>query len=114
MDPLGLALENFNALGEWRDEESGNPIDASGELITGESFSDIRELKRILRERHAQEFYRCVTEKLLTYALGRGVEYGDEHTVDLIVNDVAQSGGKFSVLVEGVIRSSPFQQQRYP
>ncbi len=114
MDPLGLALENFNALGEWRDLDSGNPIDASGELITGERFSDIRELKKILRERHSQEFYRCVTEKLLTYALGRGVEYGDEHTVDLIVNDLAESGGKFSVLVEGVIRSAPFQKQRYP
>lgn len=114
MDPLGLALENFNALGEWRDSDAGQPIDASGELITGERFADIRELKKIIRAGHASEFYRCVTEKLLTYAIGRGIEYGDEHAVDLIVEELEQGGGRFSVLLEGIVRSSPFQNQRYP
>ncbi len=70
MDPLGLSLENFNAMGMWRDKERGQPIDATGELITGETFHDVRELKRILKEKHRLDFYRCLTEKLLTYALG--------------------------------------------
>ncbi len=87
MDPLGLALENFNALGIWRETEKGQPIEPAGTLITGESFDDITQLKKVLREKHAGDFYRCVTEKLLTYALGRGIEYTDEHSVDLIVNE---------------------------
>ena len=72
MDPLGLALENFNALGQWRDEEYKQKIDPSGQLATGETFNDIAELKRILIAKHQLEFYRCLTEKMLTYALGRG------------------------------------------
>ena len=59
MDPLGLALENFNALGRWRDKERTDPIDASGKLISGESFAEIKELKKILVNRHRREFYRC-------------------------------------------------------
>ena len=114
MDPLGIALENFNALGMWRDQEGKQPIDASGKLITGETFQDIRELKKILRERHATDFYRCVTEKMLTYALGRGLEATDEQTLDLIVRRLADSGGKFGVLIQGVIDSAPFQKQRNP
>ncbi|MCA9151827.1 MAG: DUF1585 domain-containing protein, partial [Planctomycetales bacterium] len=112
MDPLGLALENFNALGMWREQDKGQPIDASGELITGESFHDVRELKAILRERHAADFYRCLTQKMLTYATGRGIEHTDEQTVDLIVDDLQASGGRFSSLLQGVINSAPFQRQR--
>ena len=111
-DPLGLALENFNGLGMWRDEEQGRPIDASGELITGETYEDVIGLKKILIDRHASEFYRCLTEKLLTYALGRGLEYYDEHTVDLIVERLEQHDGRFSVLLGGIIESVPFQQMR--
>ncbi len=114
MDPLGIALENFNALGMWRTTEKEEPIDASGRLITGESFQDIRELKKILREHHADDFYRCVTEKMLTYALGRGLDYGDEHAVDIIVARLKASKGKFSSLLQGVIESAPFQKQRLP
>lgn len=114
MDPLGLALENFNALGMWRDMEKDQPIDAAGELITGESFRDIRELKKILREHHAEDFYRCVTQKMLTFALGRGLDFGDEHTVDLVVERLNQSGGKFNDLIDGVVESAPFQKQRNP
>lgn len=112
MDPLGIALENFNALGMWRDLEKQQAIDASGQLITGEKFLDVRDLKKILRERHASDFYRCVTEKMLTYALGRGLEATDEHTVDLIVGRLQENGGKFSALMQGVIESAPFQKQR--
>lgn len=112
MDPLGIALENFNALGMWREEENEKSIDGSGKLITGESFQDFRELKRILKERHAADFYRCVTEKMLTYALGRGLEDTDEHSLDLIVARLEKSGGKFNDLIQGVIESAPFQKQR--
>src|SRR5262249_7242176 len=62
MDPLGLALENFNAMGMWRDSEQGRPIDTSGELMTGEKFSGIRELKTIIKDKHRLDFYRCLTE----------------------------------------------------
>lgn len=113
MDPLGLALENFDALGMWREAEGGQPIDASGTLITGESFANIVELKQTLRENHASDFYRCVTEKLLTYALGRGIEYTDQHAIDLIVEDLEQGGGKFSILLQGIVQSAPFQKQRF-
>ncbi len=114
MDPLGIALENFNALGMWRDEEKKQPIDASGKLITGESFQNVRDLKKILAERHACDFYRCVSEKMLTYALGRGLEATDEHTLDLIVRRLTENNGKFSALIQGVIESAPFQKQRNP
>src|SRR5204862_3063322 len=70
MDPLGLALENFNALGMWRDSERGLPIDAAGKLISGESFDDIRQVKQVIVGRHRLDFYRCLTEKLMTFALG--------------------------------------------
>jgi hypothetical protein len=111
-DPLGLALENFNALGMWRTEEKGKPIDASGQLITGESFQDIRELKGILKNERRLDFYRCLTEKLLTYATGRGMEYEDAHTVDEIVDQLVEFDGRFSSLLSGVIMSAPFQRQR--
>jgi hypothetical protein len=112
MDPPGLALENFNALGQWRAEEYKQKIDPSGRLATGETFSDITELKRILIANHKLEFYRCLTEKLLTYALGRGMEYYDVPTVDKIVESLDRNHGAFSALLTGVIESAPFQQQR--
>lgn len=112
MDPLGLSLENFNALGLWREKERGQPIDASGRLLTGETFYDIRDLKRILVEKHKLDFYRCLTEKLLTYALGRGLEYYDVETVDQIVDRLDRADGHFSALLAGVIESAPFQRER--
>jgi hypothetical protein len=112
MDPLGLSLENFNALGMWRDKERKLPIDATGQLISGETFHDVRELKRILKEKHRLDFYRCITEKLLTYALGRGLEYLDVETVDKIVERMDREGGRFSALLLGVIESAPFQKRR--
>lgn len=112
MDPLGLALENFNALGMWRDQERGQPIDATATLLSGESFANIRELKKILAASHATEFYRTVTEKLLTYALGRGLDYYDVVTVDNIVERLEKSGGRPSELLAGIIESAPFQKTR--
>jgi hypothetical protein len=112
MDPLGLALENFNALGMWRSEERGQPIDATGKLLTGEGFTNIVELKQILVRNHAQEFYRTLTEKLLIYALGRGLEYYDVDTVDGIVQQIQAADGRSSAWLNGIIESAPFQKTR--
>jgi hypothetical protein len=112
MDPLGLAFEHFNAMGLWREGEYGEPIDATGTLLTGESFENVKELKRILITKHAKDFYRTLTEKMLTYALGRGLEYYDVETVDQIVARLAASDGRPSALLAGVVESAPFQKVR--
>ncbi len=112
MDPLGLAMENFNALGGWRDTDAGQPIEPAGRLVTGEAFADIRELKKVIARERAVDVYRCLTEKMLMYALGRGLEYHDVHTVDEIVDRLQQNGGRMSVLLQSVVESVPFQKQR--
>jgi len=112
MDPLGLGLENFNALGMYRDKERGQPIDTAGKLITGESFTNIRELKSILKDSRRRDFYFCLTEKFLTYALGRGPEYYDVEAIDRIVEQLERDQGRFSTLLMGVIESAPFQKRR--
>jgi len=114
MDPLGLALENFNAMGMWRENERHQPIQAAGSLITGESFQDVRQLKHLLVTEHRLDFYRCLAEKMLTYALGRGLEYYDTQAVDDIVERLDRSGGKMRALLQGVIESPPFQKRRRP
>jgi hypothetical protein len=112
MDPLGLALENFNAMGAWRDRELDQPVEPAGQLITGEKFADIRELKHILATRHRRDYYYCIAEKMLTYALGRGVEYYDTDTLDQLVARLEASGGRPSALFKGIVESAPFQQSR--
>jgi hypothetical protein len=96
----------------WRDQERGQTLDASGTLLSGESFTNVVQLKRILVEHHATEFYRTLTEKLMTYALGRGLEYYDTQTIDNIVEQLEKSGGQPSVLLAGVIHSAAFQKTR--
>lgn len=112
MDPLGLALENFNALGIWQTEEAGQSIDPSGVLITGEAFANVVELREVISNDRRADFYRCLTQKLFTYALGRGVEYYDEHTCDEIVESLLAGDGSFDTLVTGIIQSSAFQRRR--
>lgn len=112
MDPIGLAFENFNALGMWRESERGQTIVADGSLITGEKFNGVGELKRILASRHREEFYQTLTRKLMTYATGRGMEYYDVETIDRIVQDLDARGGRFSALLTGIIQSAPFQKMR--
>jgi len=111
-DPLGMAFENFNAMGMWRDTERNQEIDASGELITGETLNGIQDLKEILTGNYKLDFYRCLTEKMLIYAIGRGLDYYDEYTVDQIVEQLDQKNGRFSALLMGIIESAPFQKQR--
>jgi hypothetical protein len=112
MDPIGLAFENFNALGMWRQTERKQPIDTAGKLITGETFDNVRELKQILTTKHRLDFYRCFTDKFLTYAVGRGMEYYDVETIDKIVERLDKENGRFSALLAGVIESAPFQKMR--
>jgi hypothetical protein len=110
-DPIGLAMENFNNIGWWRDKDGREPIDAKAELVTGEEVNGPADLGRVLAARKAV-FYRCVTEKLLTYALGRGLEAADAVTVDRITDRVTAANGKFSVLLAEVVASAPFQTRR--
>lgn len=113
MDPLGLALENFNAMGVWRESEHEQPIDASGQLVTGEAFNDVRDLKRILATDRRADFFHCLAEKLLTYALGRGLDYYDVHTLDHLVETLEQTEGSFQSLMMEVVQSAPFQKRRH-
>jgi hypothetical protein len=112
MDPLGLALENFNAMGIWRAREFDQPIQPAGKLITGESFADVRELKHVLATARHRDFYYALSEKMLMYALGRGLEYYDTTTVDDLVAALEASGGRLSALLRGIVNSAPFQQRR--
>ena len=112
MDPIGLGLENFNAVGQFRKKEDGQKIDSAGVLVTGEKFSNVTELKDVLAKYRRDDFYRCLTEKLLTYAVGRGVEYYDNPTVDQLVAGLKKGDGTLKELVIGVIESVPFQQRR--
>ena len=110
MDPLGLTLEPYNAIGQWRGD-AADSLDTSGRLITGESFADAGELAAIIAGPRRRDFYRCLTEKLLTYALGRGIEYFDAPAVDTIVDDM-EKDGRLATAVRGVVASVPFQMRR--
>jgi hypothetical protein len=112
MDAPGLAFENFNALGGYREKENGQPIDTAGALVTGETFQGPDELARILTTARRRDLYRCVTEKLLTYATGRGMEYYDLPTINQIVAKLEQEDGRLTTLVREVIHSAPFQLTR--
>ncbi len=112
MDPIGLALENFNALGIYRDQENGAPIDSAGQLVTGETFSSTRELIQILVTTRKNDFYRCLTEKLLTYALGRGLEASDIPHINRVMEAMRSQEGRLSALVLAVTESVPFQKTR--
>ena len=107
LDPLGMGFENFDAVGRWRDQEAGKPVDASGDLPDGAKFSGPTELNSILLKQK-DEFYRSFAEKLMTYGLGRGLEYYDKCAVDGAVQFMKQHGNRFSALVEGIVTSDPF------
>ncbi len=112
MDPLGFALENFDATGAWRDKDGKFPIDASGKLPSGKQFSGPSELKQILKS--GKNFKVALAEKLMTYALGRGVESYDRCAIDSIVTSLSDKGDKFSALVLGIVSSDPFLKCRAP
>lgn len=111
LDPLGFGLENFDGIGAWRTVDDKTPVEASGTLPDGKWFSGPQELKAILKaDRDA--FTRCLTTKLLTYALGRGLERYDQPTVKQIAARVARDDYRFSRLVLGIVTSLPFQQRK--
>ena len=114
MDSLGFAMENFDPVGAWRTRDGTFAIDASGMLPEGKSFDGPAELRAILRTDGKEKFLRCLTEKMLTYALGRGLEAHDQRTMDKIAKTVSQRQYKFSALVMEIIRSDPFQKRRVP
>jgi mono/diheme cytochrome c family protein len=111
MDPLGLTLENFDAIGQWRDQDAGVAIDASGVLLDGRQVNGPRELREALLAQK-QQFARAVTEKLLTYALGRGLESYDAPAVRRILRAAARDGYRWSSLIVAVVESAPFQMRR--
>jgi hypothetical protein len=111
MDPLGFGLENFDAVGAWRTIDGKDPVDASGVLPGGQSFNGPAELKGVLLARK-EAFARCLSEKLLTYALGRGTERYDHCAVDAIARELAAKDFRFSALVLGIVRSEPFQMRK--
>ena len=110
MDPLGMGLENFDAVGRWRDQDAEKPIDASGDLPTGEKFAGPAEMMSIIRGRQ-EKFSRTFTERLMVYALGRGLEYYDKCAVDQTLDLMKERGNRFSALVEGIVTSDPFMKR---
>jgi hypothetical protein len=113
MDPIGFALENFDLVGAWRELDGRTPIDASGVLVDGTPLREPADLRKAMLSR-SDAFMTTATEKLLTYALGRGVQYYDMPTVRAIVRRSAQNGYRFSSMVLGVVESAPFRMRMKP
>ena len=111
MDPIGFSLENYDAAGAWRERDGKFPIDSSGALPGGASFNGPKELKLVLKSQ-SDLFTRNLTERMLTYALGRGVESSDRSTVDQITQRLAANGYRFSTLVMEIVNSRPFQMRK--
>jgi hypothetical protein len=112
MDPIGFALENYDAVGRWRTEDADAPIDASGKLPDGTEFTGPAGLSRLLLTKYRDDFVRTATEKLLTYALGRGLEYYDAPTIRAIDREAARDNYRISSWVVAIVRSAPFQMRR--
>jgi hypothetical protein len=113
MDPIGFALENFDADAKWRMKQGGDggvPIDASSELWDGTKVNGPIELRQAILH-YSPQFVRMVTEKMMTYALGRGVEYEDMPVIRSIVHEADKNNDKFSSILFGVIKSAPFQMR---
>jgi uncharacterized protein DUF1588/uncharacterized protein DUF1585/uncharacterized protein DUF1592 len=111
MDQLGFALENFDAIGEWRDTySSGSPIDAAAELPDGTKINGPTELRKVLLN-HSDEFLTTITERLLTYALGRGLEAADTPAVRQVKREAARADYRFASLIQGIVKSTPFQMR---
>jgi hypothetical protein len=112
MDPIGFGLENFDAIGRWRDKDGQAPVDAAGKLKSGEEFKDAVQLSAILVDRKKDDFVHCLAEKMMTYALGRGVEAYDRPAVEGVVKAMDGDGDRFSALVLAIVKSMPFQMER--
>ena len=112
MDAIGFAFEHFDGIGRYRQDDGGFPVETAGQLPSGEKFLDHEELTRLFAGVRNEDFTRCLSEKLLTFALGRGLEYYDRPAVSAIQRRLAGSGYRFTALVEAVVEAVPFQLQR--
>ena len=112
MDPIGFGMENFNGIGAWREKDENFAIDPAGELVSGEEFKGPRDLESILVSKKKNDFVRCLSEKMLTYALGRGLEFYDQCAVEQISRGLARNQYRFSTLISEVVKSVPFQSHR--
>jgi hypothetical protein len=111
MDPIGFSMENFDAVGRWRDTDAtGKKIDVDVQLVDGTKFTGIEGLKSVLLK-DPERFINAVTEKLMMYALGRNVQYYDAPSVRAIVRDAKKDNYTFAALIEGVVKSRPFQMR---
>jgi hypothetical protein len=113
IDPLGFSLENFDAIGRWRDEDGGTPIDASGVLPSGQTFQGPVELKKILLGRR-DDFVRTMAENMLIYAMGRGLQLEDECVIRDVQKAAAAGDYKFSTIVLTIVKSHPFRNRKNP
>ncbi len=114
LDPMGFALENYDAIGRWRTSEADQPLDTSGQLISGERFQSWSEVRELLVRQKSNDFIKCLTEHLLTYSLGREVTYRDKLTVHEIVNRNKSPDQGFQDLILAICESVPFQRMRRP
>ncbi len=112
MDPIGFGMENYDGVGRWRNGDHNKPLDVSGKLVTGQKFSSAEELRDIFIRDFKKEFHRAVAVKMLTYALGRGVEYYDRPAIDEIVLKAGKDDGRFLSWVTAIAESVPFQYRR--
>jgi hypothetical protein len=111
MDPIGFSLENFDAIGAWRDRDGEFPIDPTGSLPEGQALNGPESLRRVLMEQK-DEFVKCLAEKMLTYAVGRGPRHYDRITVKDACDAAARDGYKLSTLVTSIVTSDTFQKRR--
>ena len=112
MDPIGFGLENFDAIGAYRSKDGEFPVDAGGKLATGETFANAAELITVLSEKRRENFIRNLSEKMLIYSLGRGIERSDRPAVEKIMKDLTAADYRFTELVLSVVKSVPFDKQR--
>jgi hypothetical protein len=112
MDPLGFALENYDGVGKWRAKDAGNVIDPSGKLPDGTTFQGPAGLKQILLTRDKDAFVDTLAEKMMTYALGRGLESYDMPAVRTVARETAKNDYRISALISAVVNSTPFQMRR--
>jgi hypothetical protein len=114
MDPIGFALENYDGVGAWRSKDAGSAIDTAGQLPDGTKFEGPAGLTRLLLTKYRDEFLSTFTDKLLTYALGRGLEYYDQPALRSILRDAAHDNTTIPAIIQSIVKSPQFQTRRTP
>jgi hypothetical protein len=112
MDAMGYTMENFDAIGKWRDLENGKSVNSNGRLGSGEEFNGVEDLKTFIVQKKSDAFLKCLAEKLLIYGIGRGVEYYDRKAIIDIVKKTKLKGSGLADLVISVVKSKPFLLRR--